>query len=273
MPARRSWPSALASHPARTRPFNPCRPTLPSSLLTALASYMAWPTATQPTPPNAIHFTGFSAGSYTAIALETEYRLLSHRFQQPLCPGCATLGALASISLRCYSRIFAQATVNLSPANGPSAASTFRTTSSAHGTRALLGSWLSPLRRTQTCQTPSVLIQVLDTGTGPRRPTWLEGDTHNYAHLLQVTVARYPALLPVQATPPDLCAYSASFAPPDALEELTAYLLSWAASAMPLKLLTAEQLRRAAASDGAHRGSRAPSRATTPCRHSPYCLA
>ena len=48
---------------------------------------MAWPTPTQPTPPNTIHFTAFSA-------LETEYRLLSHHFQQPLCPGCATLGAL-----------------------------------------------------------------------------------------------------------------------------------------------------------------------------------
>ena len=56
------------------------------------------------------------------------------------------------------------------------------------------------------------------------------------------------------STLPDLCAYSASFAPPDALEELTAYPLLWAASAMPIKLLTAEQLRRAAASDdGAHR--------------------
>ena len=53
-----------------------------------------WPMPTQPTPPNAIHFTGFSAGSYTAIALEAEYRLLSHRFQQPLCAGCVTLGAL-----------------------------------------------------------------------------------------------------------------------------------------------------------------------------------
>ena len=67
---------------------------LQPTLLKALAKRMAWPTATQPTPPTTIHFTGFSAGSYTAIALETEYRLLSHRFQQPLCPGCATLGAL-----------------------------------------------------------------------------------------------------------------------------------------------------------------------------------
>ena len=67
---------------------------LQPTLLTALAQHMAWPMPTQPTPPNAVHFTGFSACSYIAIALEAEYRLLSHRFQQPLCAGCATLGAL-----------------------------------------------------------------------------------------------------------------------------------------------------------------------------------
>ena len=68
------------------------------------------------------------------------------------------------------------------------------------------------------------------------------------------SVPRHPALLAVKATLPELCAYSASFAPPEALEELTAYLLSWAASAIPFQALTADQLRRAAASDeGAHR--------------------
>ena len=67
---------------------------LQPTLLTALAQHMAWPMPTQRTAPNAIHFTGFSAGSYTAIALEAEYRLLSQRFRQPLCAGCATLGAL-----------------------------------------------------------------------------------------------------------------------------------------------------------------------------------
>ena len=41
----------------------------------------------------------------------------------------------------------------------------------------------------QNLPTPIALIQVLDTGTGCRRPTWLEGDTHNHAHLLQVTVS------------------------------------------------------------------------------------
>ena len=105
-----------------------------------------------------------------------------------------------------------------------------------------------------TLPVPSVLIQLLDTGTGHRRPKWLEDDAHNYAHLLQATVPRHPALLAVKASLPDLCAYSAVFAPPDALEELTAYLLSWAASTAPFKPLTAFELQRAAASDeGAHR--------------------
>ena len=59
-------------------------------------------------------------------------------------------------------------------------------------------------------------------------PKWLEADTHNYAHLLQVTVPPHPAPLAVKAT--------------------------WAAAAAPFQPLTAEQLRRAAASDeGAHR--------------------
>ena len=30
-----------------------------------------------------MHFAGYSAGSYTAIALEADYRLLSGRFQSP----------------------------------------------------------------------------------------------------------------------------------------------------------------------------------------------
>ena len=99
-----------------------------------------------------------------------------------------------------------------------------------------------------------MLIQLLDTGSGPKRPKWLEEDTHNYAHLLQATVPRHPALLAVKASLSELCAYSATFAPHDALEELTAYLLSWAASAAPFQPLTAHELQQAAASDkGAHR--------------------
>ena len=156
-------------------------------------------------------------------------------------------GAHSSTSLRCYSRsTVVQVTTSSSPANDPSASSTCGMISSAPGTPGLVAV-TAPLH--PTLPIPSVLIQVLDTGTGPRRPKWLEAATHKYAHLLQVTVLRHSALLAVQAAPPELCAYSASFAPPDALEELTASLLSWTASAMPFKFLTANQLRRAAASD------------------------
>ena len=59
---------------------------LQPTLLTALAKHLAWPTASDPALPNAIHFSGYSAGSYTAIALEAEYRLLSNRLHQPLYP-------------------------------------------------------------------------------------------------------------------------------------------------------------------------------------------
>ena len=63
-----------------------------------------------------------------------------------------------------------------------------------------------------------------------------------------MTVPRHPALHAAQASLAELCANSVGFVPPDALEELTAHLLSWAASAVPLKLLD-EQLKLAAASD------------------------
>ena len=222
---------------------------LQPTLLNALAQHMAWPMPTQPTPPNAIHFTGFSAGSYTAIALEAEYRLLSQRFQQPLCPGCATLGALG-----CPITYLLALLQPHYCAGDHQLVSNARTVRIIHLWDDQLCPWNPSLAELQAVTTsvhptlpiPSVLIQLLDTGTGPRRPKWLEADTHNYAHLLQATVPRHPALLAVKATLPELCAYSATFAPPDALEELTAYLLSWAASAAPFQPLTAAQMQRAA---------------------------
>ena len=225
---------------------------LQPTLLTALAQHMAWPMPMQPTAPNAIHFTHFSAGSYTAIALEAEYRLLSQRLQQPLCPGCATLGGIGCPVLYLLAL--------LQPhycAGDHQLVSNARTVRIIHLWDDQLCPWHPSLAELQavttavhpTLPTPSVLIQLLDAGTGPRRPKWFEEDTHNYAHLLQATVPRHPALLAVKATLPELCAYSATFAPPDALEEL-----SWAASAAPFQPLTAAQLQRAAASDeGAHR--------------------
>ena len=49
-------------------------------LLAELAKQMHWQAAQLPCAPSAMHFAGYSAGSYTAIALEADYRLLSGRF-------------------------------------------------------------------------------------------------------------------------------------------------------------------------------------------------
>ena len=54
--------------------------------------HSAWTSV--PTPPDAIHISGYSVGSYTAVALEVEYRLLSRRLQQPMLQRGATAGAL-----------------------------------------------------------------------------------------------------------------------------------------------------------------------------------
>ena len=124
---------------------------------------------------------------------------------------------------------------------------------------------------------PALLVQVLEAGEAK----WLESDMHNYAHLLRVAVPRNPAFLSVKATlffEPSrlflpvtdsdkltkaretkkksvkatlkhLAAYIAEFAPPEALDELVSYLLSWAATVAPFEMLSAEQLRLAAASN------------------------
>ena len=57
-----------------------------------------------------------------------------------------------------------------------------------------------------------------------------------------MTIPRNPALLVVRATLKDLAAYSADFVPPEALDTLASYLLSWAATIAPFDMLTAEQL-------------------------------
>ena len=62
-------------------------------------------------------------------------------------------------------------------------------------------------------------------------------------------IPRNPALLVVKATLKNLAAYSADYVPLEALDILTSYLLSWAATVAPFDMLTAEQLLMAAASD------------------------
>ena len=101
-----------------------------------------------------------------------------------------------------------------------------------------------PLRAQDT--RPALLIQVLG---NTEELDWLGKEKHNYGHLLRVTIPRNPALLAVKATLKDLAAYSADFVPPEALDTLASYLLSWAATIAPFDMLTAEQLLMAAASD------------------------
>ena len=80
---------------------------LQPSLLAALAARMEWPIPLQQYAPVTMHFAGYSAGSYTAIALEADYRLLCRQFQQPCCdwgpwqvPFNARLAVLVSKHLR-----------------------------------------------------------------------------------------------------------------------------------------------------------------------------
>ena len=194
-----------------------------------------------------MHFSGYSAGSYTAIALEADYRLLCRQLQQPCCEGTTTVGALGSVQY-----LVAHLAPHLQPP-GTSLISAQRALRITHVWEDKLCVWhpkfdtLKALILPHVGQgtIPALLIQVLDAG----EVSWLEKDRHNYGHLLRVAVPRNPAFLTVKATLKDLAAYSADFVPPEALDELASYLLSWAATIAPFEMLSAEQLRLAAASD------------------------
>ena len=66
--------------------------------------------------------------------------------------------------------------------------------------------------------------------------------------LICCELPRNPAFLSVKATLKHLTAYTAEFAP-EALDELASYLLSWVATVTPFEMLSAKQLRLAAASN------------------------
>ena len=53
-------------------------------LLAELAKQMHWQAAQLPCAPSAMHFAGYSAGSYTAIALEADYSPTEWAFPGPL---------------------------------------------------------------------------------------------------------------------------------------------------------------------------------------------
>ena len=72
---------------------------------------------------------------------------------------------------------------------------------------------------------------------------WLDRDTHCYAHLLRTAQPPTLALLAVHATLKDLYAHCNSCLPLAALEELTAYLLSWAAFCSLFPVLTPNKLQ------------------------------
>ena len=67
---------------------------LQPALLSAFTALMSWPHLPDTNPVGALHFSGYSAGSYTAIALEADYRLLCLHLQQPYCEDATTVGAL-----------------------------------------------------------------------------------------------------------------------------------------------------------------------------------
>ena len=125
------------------------------SLLAALANRMQWAFEPRQQTEVTMHFAGFSAGSYTAIALEVDYRLLCQHFQQPLCPGTTTVGAL-----RCPMQ---HLVALLSPAFQLDTACLL----SAQRTLRISHVWKS-LRAQDT--RPALLIQVLDS----RDTEWLE---------------------------------------------------------------------------------------------------
>ena len=79
-------------------------------------------------------------------------------------------------------------------------------------------------------------IQLLEAERAP----WLKEGSHNNTHLLRVASHVRPVLLAVKASLKDLAAYSNDFVPPDTLEQLTTYLLSWTSAIALFRMLTAE---------------------------------
>ena len=245
LPAQLALPASVWSIVSSTLLY------LQPSLLAALAERMRWAFEPCHHTEIAMHFAGFRAGSYTAIALEVDYRLLCQHFQQPLCPGTTTMGALGcpvQYLVALLSPVFQPDTACLLSAQ--------RVLRISHVWEDILCVWRpkidvlqalsAPLRAQDT--RPALLIQVLDSGN-TEGLDWLGKEKHNYGHLLRVTIPRNPALMVVKATLKDLAAYSADFVPPEALDTLASYLLSWAATIAPFDMLTAEQLLMAAASD------------------------
>ena len=221
---------------------------LQPALLAELAKLMHWQVAQFPCAPSAMHFDGYSAGSYTAIALEADYRLLSRRFQVPLANGTTTVGALS-----CPILYLLELMVPGLRVTEHSLVTDQRTLRITHVWEDKLCVWRPKLDTLLAATAPlcpdgcvpALLIQVHEAG----EVGWLDDDRHNYSHLLRVAVPSNPALLVVRASLKQLSAYTIDFVPLESLDELASYLLSWAATIAPFTTLSADQLRKAATSD------------------------
>ena len=221
---------------------------LQPALLAELAKLMHWQVAQFPCAPSAMHFDGYSAGSYTAIALEADYRLLSRRFQIPLANGTTTVGALS-----CPILYLLELMVPGLHVTEHGLVTDQRTLRITHVWEDKLCVWRPKLATLLAAtaplcpdgSVPALLIQVHEGG----EVGWLDDDRHNYSHLLRVAVPSNPALLVVRASLKQLSAYTIDFVPLESLDELASYLLSWAATIAPFTTLSADQLRKAATSD------------------------
>ena len=177
------------------------------STANTLAQRMDWPTASEPLTLTAIHFSGYSSGSYTAVALGAEYRLLCRRLQQPMIQGAATVGALGCPVLYLLALLLPHYPA---ACHRPALPPHHPCPCPWHPTLEALTARTTP--HTPQLPTPNVLIQIWDCGKVP----WVEQEVHK--------APTYPAMLAAKADLATLCAYSTRYVPPDALEELTAYL-------------------------------------------------
>ena len=174
-----------------------------------------------------MYFSGFSAGSYSATALEVEYSPLEADLQE----GGATVRALG-----CPVLYFAALMSPGFRAGSCSLVTDMRYCRIVHVHQDVLCPWTPTLEalsklvarpRATEHPLPSLTIQYLDKG---ENVPWLDKFVHNYSHLLCVALPSQISLLAVRCDLAELCAYSNSYLPIDAFEELTAYVLSWAAT-------------------------------------------
>ena len=235
------WKLALKMIPVSS-PLSTSRAVLRPSFTMAQASLVARLQTFPPIAWMSSSMSGFSAGSYTAFALEAEYRLLARRLNLDFLPGGTAVGSLGCPLLCFLALLCPSYNVGLGCLTTQE-----RYLRILHIQEDQLCPWVPTMEALLNITTPNLwaahpppifTLQYIAKG----RVEWLDHDTHCYAHLLRVALSPTPSLLAVHANLEDLCAYSNSYLPLTALEELTAYLLSSAASCSPFPLLTPDKL-------------------------------